>query len=81
MSPCVMKSLTPDPTVTVFVNQQSTSSTSTTRGFSGLKSSDRAAHEEIKHRAYSIWECAGRPPDCEEAHWLAAETEVMGEVE
>jgi hypothetical protein len=35
--------------------------------------------EEILHRAYSIWECAGRPEHCEVAHWLEAEKEVLSE--
>ncbi|ATC63135.1 hypothetical protein CMV30_03725 [Nibricoccus aquaticus] len=48
--------------------------------FPGLVSTDRAAHEEILHRAYSIWECAGRPENCEVAHWLQAEAEVVGAV-
>jgi hypothetical protein len=46
--------------------------------FPGLVATDRAAREEILHRAYSIWECAGRPDNCGLAHWLEAEAEVVG---
>ncbi|HEX2852000.1 MAG TPA: DUF2934 domain-containing protein [Opitutaceae bacterium] len=49
------------------------------KGFEGLLSTDRAAREEILHRAYSIWECAGRPENREVENWLAAEAEVLGE--
>lgn len=49
------------------------------KGFEGLTMTDRAAREEISHRAYSIWECAGRPENRELANWLAAEVEVLGE--
>jgi len=43
----------------------------------GLTSNDRAAREEILHRAYAIWEHAGRPENRELANWLQAETEVF----
>jgi hypothetical protein len=43
----------------------------------GLTSTDRAAREEILHRAYSIWENAGRPEKRELANWLEAEAEVL----
>lgn len=45
--------------------------------FVGLKSSDRAAREEILHRAYAIWESEGHPSDRKLANWLQAEAEVM----
>ena len=48
-------------------------------GFEGLNAVERAAHAEILHRAYSIWECKGRPDNCQLAHWLEAKAEVMGE--
>jgi hypothetical protein len=44
-----------------------------------LKSTDRAAREEIQHRAYSIWAATGRPEHRELEHWLAAEAEVVRE--
>ena len=40
---------------------------------------DHVAHEEISHRAYSIWRSAGRPENCDLANWLTAEAEVLGE--
>ena len=48
-------------------------------GFAGLANTDRAAREEIQHRAYSIWSSTGRPPHRELEHWLAAEAEVLSE--
>ena len=56
-----------------------TGATTPCKGFAGLKSTDRAAREEIQHRAYSIWASAGRPQHREMEHWLAAESEVLGE--
>ena len=55
-------------------------SSSRLQGFGGTDAPQRAAHEEIMHRAYSIWECAGRPENCGLEHWLAAEAEVLAEV-
>jgi hypothetical protein len=49
------------------------------KGFAGLVGTDRAAHEEILHRAHSIWVCDGRPQGRELAHWLKAEAEVLSE--
>lgn len=49
------------------------------KGFEGLLSTDRAAREEILHRAHSIWEAAGRPENRALDNWLAAETEVLGD--
>lgn len=46
--------------------------------FTGLKSTDRSAREEILHRAYSIWESEGHPSDRKLANWLEAEAAVMG---
>jgi hypothetical protein len=46
--------------------------------FPGLKSSDRAPHEVILHRAYAIWESEGHPDNRKLANWLEAEVEVMG---
>jgi hypothetical protein len=43
----------------------------------GLCVTDRAAREEILHRAYSIWERSGRPANRELAHWLEAEAQVL----
>jgi hypothetical protein len=61
------------------VNPQTEVSSPNLSGFAGLKNTDRAAREEIQHRAYSIWASAGRPKDCELEHWLAAEAEVLAE--
>ena len=44
----------------------------------GLKSTDRAAREEILHRAYEVWESEGRPADRKLDNWLQAEAEIMG---
>lgn len=43
----------------------------------GLASTDRAAREEIQHRAYDHWIKAGRPDNRQQEHWLAAESEVI----
>lgn len=45
----------------------------------GPAAPQRAAHAEILQRAYSIWECAGRPENRELANWLEAEAEVWAE--
>jgi hypothetical protein len=47
--------------------------------FTGLASSDRAAREEILHRAYAIWESEGHPADRELSNWLQAETGILGD--
>jgi Protein of unknown function (DUF2934) len=47
-------------------------------GFAELNCHDRAAREEILHRAYFIWEKAGRPERRQLADWLQAEREVLG---
>ena len=47
--------------------------------FAGLKSTDRAAREEILHRAYAIWESEGHPVDRELSNWLQAERGILGE--
>lgn len=48
-----------------------------TDSFHGLKSTDRAAREEILHRAYLLWENEGRPENRALAHWLRAEVEMI----
>ena len=35
-------------------------------------------NEAIRQRAYEIWEAEGRPEGREEAHWAAAERELVG---
>jgi hypothetical protein len=45
--------------------------------FAGLVCTDRAAREEILHRAYAIWEREGRPENRKLAHWLEAEVDVL----
>lgn len=42
-----------------------------------MKSSDRAAHEEIQHLAYAIWESEGHPENRQLDNWLQAEDEVL----
>lgn len=49
------------------------------QGFNDSAAPGKSAHEEIMHRAYSIWECAGRPDNCERAHWQQAEAEVLAQ--
>ncbi len=48
-------------------------------GFADLTVTERAAHAEILHRAYSIWESNGRPVGHALADWLQAEAEVQNE--
>jgi hypothetical protein len=43
-----------------------------------LLATDRAAHEEIQHRAYTHWQQEGYPPHRQLDHWLAAELEIVG---
>lgn len=43
----------------------------------GLTATDRAAREEIQHRAYAHWEQEGHPTSRHLEHWLAAEAEVI----
>jgi hypothetical protein len=50
----------------------------TTGQLAGLKSTDRAAREEILHRAYAIWESEGHPADRELSNWLQAEAGLLG---
>ena len=37
-------------------------------------------HQRIEARAYQLWEAAGRPEGEAEKYWLAAETELEGEM-
>jgi hypothetical protein len=55
-------------------------STPPLQGFVDSATADKSSHEEITHRAYSIWECAGRPDDSALSHWLKAQAEVMAEI-
>jgi hypothetical protein len=41
-----------------------------------LVSTDRAAREEIQHRAYALWKQSGGSDGHSLEHWLAAEAEV-----
>lgn len=79
MRPWPMKLPAPQPVLPPGLNSEIHVATPGLKGFEGLRSTDRAAREEIQHRAYSIWLCAGRPEHCEVAHWLAAEAEVFGD--
>lgn len=45
--------------------------------FNDLKCTDRAAREEILHRAYAMWQSEGQPENRTLEHWLAAEAEVI----
>jgi hypothetical protein len=72
-----MKSTPPQPRVPTILHPDSHGTKPSIKGFEGLTATDTAAREEITHRAYSIWECAGRPEHCELAHWLEAEAEVL----
>ena len=38
-------------------------------------------HEQIRHRAYEIWEAEGRPDGADQRHWLQACDELAGEDE
>ena len=63
----------------VLINDAPVSLRSSAEGFSGLYNAERAAHAEIAHRAYSIWECKGRRDDSQLEDWLEAEAEVRDE--
>jgi hypothetical protein len=65
--------LVPDPLVMAAEHDRTDGS------FAGLKSTDRAAREEILHRAYAIWESEGHPVNRELSNWLQAETGILGE--
>ncbi|HUR57157.1 MAG TPA: DUF2934 domain-containing protein [Opitutaceae bacterium] len=44
--------------------------------FAGLVPMDEVAQEDIRHRAYAIWQREGRPDNRTLAHWLEAEADV-----
>ena len=48
-------------------------------GFEGLNTLQRAQRAEILCRAYSLWDCKGRPDNSQLADWLEAEAQVLGE--
>ena len=80
MQSCLMKSLTSAPIPPIVLDARTVRPTASVgAGFESLTNPGGSALEEIRHRAYSIWECAGRPAHCEAAHWLAAEAEVMSQ--
>ena len=35
-------------------------------------------NDQIRERAYALWEEAGRPRGCDVDHWLQAEAEIAG---
>lgn len=74
-----MKSTLPQRGFALVSNPPTDVASACVSGFAGLQCTDRAVREEIQHRAYSIWVSEGRPPHREMEHWLAAETEVLGE--
>lgn len=45
--------------------------------FPHMHATDRAAREEIQHRAYALWLEEGEPAGRAEAHWLQAEADVL----
>lgn len=45
--------------------------------FAGMVITDRAAREEILHRAYAIWECEGHPENRKLDNWLEAEGQIF----
>ena len=49
----------------------------TAEPLANLKVSDRAAREEILHRAYALWENEGCPQGRQLANWLQAEATVL----
>jgi Protein of unknown function (DUF2934) len=75
-----MKPKIPRASVTSVLDPEITPSAPDLRGFHGSAAPEIAAHEEILQRAYSIWECAGRPGNSELSNWLAAKAEVLAEV-
>lgn len=74
-----MKTLTSVPSTPIILDARTSLSTTDSAGFERVTNPGGPTHEEIRHRAYAIWECAGRPADREMAHWLEAESEVRGE--
>ena len=46
-------------------------------GSTGLKCTDRAAREEILHRARTIWKRRGEPQNVDLSIWLEAEAEIL----
>jgi hypothetical protein len=75
-----MKTNTDSSPLPLILDSEASVANAGVRGFHLSAVPDKAAHEEILHRAYSIWECAGRPRHCEAEHWLKAEREVLSEV-
>jgi hypothetical protein len=74
-----MKTLTSAPTLPIVLDARTVRPNRIATGFETITNPGGSALEEIRHRAYSIWESAGRPAHCEAANWLAAEAEVMSE--
>ena len=75
-----MKSLISVPPLPIILDARTSPSTTNAGKFERITDSGAPAREEIRHRAYSIWECAGCPANREVAHWLEAEAEVMGRI-
>ena len=72
-----MNSATPAGSLAPIIDIKSGISITTENPLAGLKVTDRAAREEILHRAYAIWESEGQPQDRKLANWLEAEAEVV----
>ena len=46
-------------------------------GYEGLNALQRAQRAEILCRAYSLWDCKGRPDNSQLDDWLEAEAQVL----
>ena len=83
VKPCdgeAMNSATPAGSLAPIIDMESGISITTVNPLAGLKVTDRAAREEILHRAYAIWESEGQPQDRKLANWLEAEAEVLRDI-
>ena len=67
------------PSAFVFPHYQPDTPPPCHEGFEKLNADECSAHAEMLHRAYSIWECKGRPVNSQMADWLEAQAEVLGE--
>ena len=75
-----MKSVTVSPPLPMILDPEVRVSPQRPDDFAGLVATDRAAREEILHRAYAIWESDGHPENRQLSHWLEAEADVLRQV-